>query len=41
VRVVRLERPSRRARALEGEAMRRRFEEYLDARDPGVEAEAA
>jgi hypothetical protein len=42
VRVVRLERPQARPRlALEGEAMRRRFEEFLDAREPGVEAEAA
>jgi hypothetical protein len=42
VRVVRLEpRRPRHQVLLEGEAMRRRFEEYLDARDPDAEAEAA
>jgi len=35
VRIVRLEpRGARRERALEGEALRVRFEELLDARDP-------
>ena len=44
VRVLRLEpRRSRRELALEGESLRRRFEELLDARDPDelVEPEAA
>lgn len=44
VRVMRLEpRRSTRELALEGEALRRRFEELLDARDPEelVEPEAA
>jgi hypothetical protein len=40
VHVVRLEFPrQRRALALEGEALRRRFEELLDARDPEELAE--
>jgi hypothetical protein len=39
VRLVRVE--PRHPVLLEGEAMRRRFEEYLDARDPDAEAEAA
>ena len=43
VRVMRLEPRGRRELALEGEALRRRFEELLDARDPEelVEPEAA
>ncbi|MBW8741026.1 MAG: hypothetical protein ACJ747_06195 [Gaiellaceae bacterium] len=42
VRVVRLEpRPTRAPVTLEGELLRRRFEEYLDAREPGAEVEAA
>jgi hypothetical protein len=44
VRVMRLEpERTRRELALEGEALRRRFEELLDARDPEelVEPEAA
>jgi hypothetical protein len=42
VRLVRVEpRRPRHQVLLEGEAMRRRFEEYLDARDPDAEAEAA
>ena len=44
VRIVTLEpRRSRRELALEGEALRVRFEEFLDARDPHelVEPEAA
>jgi hypothetical protein len=44
VRVMRLEpRRTRRELALEGEALRRRFEELLEARDPEelVEPEAA
>jgi hypothetical protein len=44
VRVVRLEpRRTRRGPALEGEALRQRFEELLDARDPEelIEPEAA
>ncbi len=42
VRVVRLEpRRPRHQVLLEGEAVRRRFEEYLDAREPDAEAEAA
>ena len=42
VRVIRLEpqRP-RRSVVLEGEALRRRFEEYLDAREPEAVAEEA
>jgi hypothetical protein len=40
VQVVRLERPRPRHRlAVEGEALRRRFEELLDARDPDELAE--
>jgi hypothetical protein len=40
VHVLRLEpRPPRQALIAEGEALRRRFEEYLDARDPAVLAE--
>jgi hypothetical protein len=40
VRVMRLEpRRTRRELALEGEALRRRFEELLDARDPEELAE--
>ena len=42
VRVVRLEpRRPRHQVLLEGEALRRRFEEYLDAREPDAEVEAA
>ncbi len=42
VRVVRLEpRRPRHQVLLDGEAMRRRFEEYLDAREPDARAEAA
>jgi hypothetical protein len=44
VHVIRLEpRRPRHVLALEGEALRRRFEEFLDARDPEqlVEPEAA
>jgi hypothetical protein len=42
VRVVRLEpRRPRHQVLLDGEAMRRRFEEYLDAREPDAQAEAA
>jgi hypothetical protein len=44
VSVFRLEpRPSRHVLAVEGEALRRRFEEFLEARDPEtlVEPEAA
>ncbi len=44
VRIVRLEpRRARRERGVEGEALRVRFEEFLDARDPHehVEPEAA
>jgi hypothetical protein len=44
VQVLRLEpRVPRQVLAIEGEALRRRFEEYLDARDPYelVEPEAA
>lgn len=42
VRIVRVEpRRPRHQVLLDGEAMRRRFEEYLDAREPEVEAEAA
>jgi hypothetical protein len=42
VRVVRLEpRRARYALPVDGETLRRRFEELLDAREPGVEAEAA
>ena len=44
VRIVRLEpRRARRELGLEGEALRMRFEEFLDARDPRelVEPEAA
>lgn len=42
VRVVRLEpRRTRHHVLLDGEAMRRRFEEYLDAREPDAQAEAA
>jgi hypothetical protein len=42
VRVVRLEpRRPRQQVLLDGEAMRRRFEEYLDAREPDAQAEAA
>ena len=42
VRVMRLEpRRPRHQVLLEGEAMRRRFEEYLDAREPDAQAEAA
>jgi hypothetical protein len=44
VHVLRLEpRAPRHVLALEGEALRRRFEEYLDARDPHdlAEPEAA
>jgi hypothetical protein len=44
VHVLRLEpRASRHVLALEGEALRQRFEEYLDARDPHdlAEPEAA
>lgn len=42
VQVVRLE-PRRRRYpvVLEGEALRRRFEEYLDAREPDTDVEAA
>jgi hypothetical protein len=42
VRIVRLEprRPRHRV-LLEGEALRRRFEEALDAREPGAVAEEA
>jgi hypothetical protein len=40
VQVVRLEpRPDRHTGMLEGEALRRRFEEFLDARDPEELAE--
>jgi len=39
VQVVRLEPRPRPAVILEGEAVRRRFEEFLDARDPGELAE--
>jgi hypothetical protein len=40
VQVLRLEpRPGRRSLILEGEALRRRFEEFLDARDPEELAE--
>jgi len=40
VHVLRLEpRPSRQVLIGEGESLRRRFEEYLDAREPGVLAE--
>jgi len=39
VQVVRLEPRLRQAVILEGEALRRRFEEFLDARDPGELAE--
>jgi len=40
VRVVRLEpRPARRELGVEGEALRVRFEEFLDARDPAELAE--
>jgi hypothetical protein len=40
VRIVRLEpRLSRRELAVEGEALRMRFEEFLDARDPEALAE--
>jgi hypothetical protein len=42
VRVVRLEpRRPRHQVLLEGEALRRRFEEYLDAREPDAVAEEA
>lgn len=42
VRVVRLEpRRPRHQVLLDGEAMRRRFEEYLDAREPDAQPEAA
>ena len=42
VRVVRLEpRRPRHQVLVEGEALRRRFEEYLDAREPNAEVEAA
>lgn len=43
VQVVRLEPRPRPTMILEGEALRRRFEEFLDARDPEalVEPEAA
>ena len=42
VRIVRLEpRRPRHQVLLEGEAMRRRFEEFLDAREPDTQAEAA
>jgi hypothetical protein len=42
VRVLRLEprRPRHRV-LLDGEALRRRFEEYLDGREPDAEPEAA
>jgi hypothetical protein len=39
VQVLRLEPRRARAEALEGEALRRRFEELLDARDPDALAE--
>jgi hypothetical protein len=40
VNVMRLEpRPPRQVLALEGEALRRRFEEFLEARDPAELAE--
>jgi hypothetical protein len=40
VRVIRLEpRRTRREHAVDGEALRRRFEELLDARDPEALAE--
>jgi hypothetical protein len=40
VQVLRLEpRPGRQTLILEGEALRRRFEEFLDARDPHELAE--
>ena len=40
VHVLELElRPSRHALIVEGEALRRRFEEFLDARDPAELAE--
>lgn len=39
VQVVRLEPRLRQAVVLEGEALRRRFEEFLDARDPAELAE--
>jgi hypothetical protein len=39
VQVVRLEPRPRPAAIVEGEALRRRFEEFLDARDPGELAE--
>jgi hypothetical protein len=42
VQVVRLEpRRPRYPIVLEGEALRRRFEEYLDAREPSADVEAA
>ncbi|TML74337.1 MAG: hypothetical protein E6G13_00790 [Actinobacteria bacterium] len=42
VRVIPLEpRPPRGPMLVEGEALRRRFEEYLDAREPDAEVEAA
>ena len=42
VRIVRLEpRRPRHQVLLEGEALRRRFEEYLDAREPDAVAEEA
>jgi hypothetical protein len=42
VRIVRLEpRRARYAVVLDGEALRRRFEEYLDARAPDADVEAA
>jgi hypothetical protein len=39
VQVVRLERRPQPTVILEGEALRRRFEEFLDARDPEALAE--
>jgi hypothetical protein len=42
VRVIRLDpRRARHTVLLDGEALRRRFEEALDAREPGVVAEEA